>query len=338
MSPKIDCKFGALAFAMIPAAQADTVGLVNGDRLSGRLVRMDAAHLWLETHYAGTLKLERAQVRSIETDAPVRLRLADGTELDGELQPAEAGMFSARIADLARTAPLPIGRVAAINPPRHPDRTVLSGRAAVGGSVARGNTDTRMLHLDGELVARNPTQRVTLDVKANRASQDGVETANNWRLGMKYDHFLNERTYFYANSRFDHDAQADLDLRSTLGIGAGRQLFDRSDLKLSVEGGLSLVNEDYGSAPDERFPGARAALKYEQGLWENRLRLFHSGDLLVSLESLDDYLYQSRTGIRVPMGNGLSLGAQLNVDYDNVPAPGKQTTDTALIFKMDYTL
>lgn len=49
-------------------------------------------------------------------------------------------------------------------------------------------------------------------------------------------------------------------------------------------------------------------------------------------------LVSSAYGVRVPMGNGLSLGTQVNVDYDAVPAAGKETTDTALIFNLDYAL
>lgn len=66
-------------------AIADTVVLENGDRLSGTLVKMEGASVWLDTAYAGTLKLPWAQVSHIESDAPVRIRLADGTEVDGQL-------------------------------------------------------------------------------------------------------------------------------------------------------------------------------------------------------------------------------------------------------------
>ncbi|MFP5506756.1 MAG: YdiY family protein [Gammaproteobacteria bacterium] len=319
-------------------AWADSVHLANGDRLSGSVLRMDAELLWLSTPYAAELKLPRSQVIRIETDAPVRVRLDDGTTVDGRLQGGADESVRIQVTGLGEAAALPIGRIAAINPPPQPTRTVLSGRASVGGSVANGNTDAQTLHLSGELVARNPSQRVTLEAELNQAEQDGVDTAENARLGMQYDHFLARQTYLYASTRFDHDAQADLDLRSTIGVGAGRQILDRDDLKLSIEGGLSLVNEDYGSAPDERFPGARLGLRYEQTLWQGRLSLFHTSDLLLSLEAIDDALYQSRTGVRVPMGNGLGFGAQVHADYDAVPAPGKQTTDTALIFKLDYTL
>ena len=48
---------------------------------------------------------------------------------------------------------------------------------------------------------------------------------------------------------------------------------------------------------DLSFPGARLAFKYQQALWQKKLTLFHTGDLLLSLESIDDYLYLSRTGV-----------------------------------------
>lgn len=333
-----DWKLAVAGWLASSATLADTVSLANGDRLSGTIVRLDAAALWLDTPYAGKLKLPWGEVRRIESDASVRLRLDDGTELDGRLLADDDGRLRIAIGSLAETVPLALERVAAINPPRHPDKTVLDGRVSLGGSVASGNTDARTVHLDGELVARNPAQRVTLDAELNEASQDGEDTAANWRLGMKYDHFLRDRAYFYVNTRFDHDREADLDLRSTVGAGAGRQLVERDDLKLSFEGGASLVNEDYRSVPDQRFPGARLALKYEQTIWQGRLSLFHGSDLLLSLESVEDYLYQSRTGARVPMGNGLSLASQVKFDYDAVPAAGKESADTTLIFKLDYAI
>lgn len=319
-------------------AHADSVLLDNGDRLSGTVVKMADAVLVFETPYAGTLRLPWDRVREIGTDTAVRLRLADGMELSGRLQGDTPGYLRVSLGTLAETVLLGVAGIAAINPPRDVHRTVLSGRASIGGSLARGNTDTDSLHLSGEFVARNPTQRITLDGERNEASQDGADTASNWRFGMKYDHFVDPRTYFYVNSRFDQDAQADLDLRSMLGVGAGRQLLERDTLKLAIEGGVSLVNEDYANAADEQFPGARFGLRYEQALLQSRLQLYHTSDLVLSLESLDDYLYQSRTGFRVPVGNGLNLGTQLNLDYDAVPAAGKESTDMALIFKLDYAL
>jgi len=91
------------------------------------------------------------------------------------------------------------------------------------------------------------------------------------------------------------------------------------------------------SGMDLSFPGACLALKYQQALWQKKLTLFHTGDLLLILDSLDDYLYLSRTGVRLPIGSGFSLGAQVSGDYDAIPAVGKETTDTALIVNLNYS-
>lgn len=324
--------------AVVPLAQADWVELDNGDRLSGRIESLDATTLQLHTAYAGKLALPRDRIRRLSTDAPLRVRLSDGTEFDGQLVPVDGQGVRIRISRLAETEALPLAHLALLNPPRNPDATRVEARVSAGGSFASGNTDAQSLHLSGEMVARNTVQRVTLDAAVNQAEQSGVQTVSNARLGLKYDHFVSAKAYWYANTRFERDDEADLDLRSTLGLGAGWQIADTQTRSLALEGGLSYANEDYGSAPDQRFPGARLALKAEQSLWNDRVRLFHDSDLLLNLESADDYLLRTRTGVRVPVAEHLSLGTSVNYDYDNVPAPGKKTTDTALIFQVDYAI
>lgn len=329
---------GAAGGLLAATVHADSVSLTNGDRVSGTLVRMERATLWVETPYAGTLKLPWAQVSRVETDAPVRLRMVDGTELAGRLQTDAEGAPRLAPGGEAAPQPLALARIDAINPPALATKAVLDGRGSLGGSISSGNTEAQSLHIGGDLVARKPAWRITLDGERNKASQDGRGTASNWRLGMKYDRFHSNRSYLYANTRFDHDRQAGLDLRSTLGIGAGRQFVESETLKLSAESGLSWVKEDYAHAPDEHFPSARIGIKYEQSVWQGRLQLFHSSDVLVSLESREDYLYKSRSGVRVPVDAQLSVGAQLNYDYDAVPAAGKEPSDTAVIVKLDYKL
>ena len=328
-----------LGLATTPlAVVADWVQLDNGDRLSGRIAVLTNTELKLETPYAGLIALPRERLRAIHTDTPVRIRLADGTEFDGQLRSDEDDTVRIRIGRLAETASLPIRQVAAINPPDQSDVTAISARLSAGGSMSSGNTDAQTLHLSGEMIARNAVQRVTLDAAINSAEQSGVQTTSNARMGLKYDHFVASRAYLYVNTRFEHDGEADLDLRSALGVGGGWQIADEKTRSLAVEGGLSFISEDYGSAPDQRFPGARLALKAERSVWNERVRLFHDSDLLVSLESLDDILLRTRTGVRVPVATQLSLGTSFHYDYDTVPAPGKKKTDTALIFQVDYAL
>lgn len=319
-------------------AQADSLLMKNGDRLSGTIESLDQGTLVFSSRYAGTLKLPWAEIEAVESDKPLRLRLEGGNDYSGRLV-TENGEARVLLADLDGSAPLALARVKAINPPLHPDRTRVTGHVNVGGNFTRGNTDSSSLHLAGKAVARNPGEQLTLNAELNEAEQNGVNSASNWLVGLQYDHFLDgPKNYLYLNTGFAQDRRTDLTLRSTLGAGGGRYLVERDGLTLSAEAGLSLVNEDYGSAPDTRFPGLRLALRYDQKFFDGRLALFHTSEVLANLEDAEDTLYLMRTGVRLPMSDALALTTQLNFDYDNVPAAGKKTTDTALILGIDYSL
>lgn len=334
------CAVFAGAFFLVQTpARADLVELANGDRLSGTVESMADGQLVLATPYAGKIKLPWAQISHIASEAPVRVRLADGSEYDGKLETTD-GEPAIRLAGLDAAAPLTLARVAALNPPRHPERTQTHGRITVGGNMASGNTESSSLHVAGEFVARNPSQQIRLDGEINEAEQNGANTASNWRTGLKYDHFLRDdgRGYWYVNNGFARDRRADLDLRATLGAGAGRFLIDEKTLKVSLEGGATLVHETYGSGVVQRFPGARAALRYDHTLLDGRLALYHSSEVLVNLDDAKDTLWLTRTGARLPMTEQLGVSAEVKVDYDNVPAAGKKKTDTTFVVGMDYSL
>ncbi len=318
------------------AVWADTVVLVNGDRLSGRVVSLDAGKLVFATAYAGEVKLPWNQLRSLESDASVRVQLADGSLLNGRLLAAPDGQARIKVSDLVETAPIPMAQVTALNPPTDRDKVKLSGHANLGGTFSRGNTEEDTLHASAEMVARTPSNRYTVGGEVNEASKQGATTTSNWRLNMKYDHFFKDKRYLYTVGLFESDRQADLNLRTSLGFGAGWQVFEEARRNLSLEGGLSVVNEDYKVAPDQSFPSLRAALKYDQLLWDDRVKFFHASELLASVENSSDYLVKTRTGVRIPVSKALNFSTQVNLDYDALPAPGKDSTDTALIFSVGY--
>jgi len=282
------------------------------------------------------VKLPWNQLRHLESASRVRVQLADGTLLNGQLLAAPDGRARIRVSDLVETAPIPLERVTALNPPLDRDKVKMTGHANLGGTFSRGNTEEDTLHADAEMVARTPSNRYTVGGEVNEASKQGTTTTSNWRLAMKYDHFFKDKRYFYTVGQFESDAQADLNLRTSLGLGAGWQVFEEARRNLSLETGLSMVNEDYEIAPDQSFPSLRAALKFDQLFWDDRLKFFHTSELLASIENSSDYLIKTRTGIRLPVTRAVNLSTQLNLDYDALPAPGKDSTDTALIFSVGY--
>jgi putative salt-induced outer membrane protein YdiY len=344
------CHCLALTLLASPAV-ADQVELANGDRLTGTVLRKEGDQLVLQTPYAGEIKINWSQVVRVQTDEPMSLVLSNQSLAESRsIGPAERKPAPPRPTDDATprsdepaaapdtSPPIPLEQVAYIN--AGPGIDVLGvrwkGRINVGGSGNRGNSDTDNLHVDGEAVARRQENRYTISGNLDRGKDRNVVTKQNARLSGKYDLFIGPTWYGYALATLEEDRFRDIDLRTTLGAGVGHQLIDDEQTSLSLEGGLNHVRTDFALAPDESYPALRWALKFDHRLFSTDLQVFHNHELLTDLQRTERTFVRSQTGLRVPLLQHLLATAQLNVDFDNMPAPGKTRTDRTYLFTLGY--
>jgi len=321
-----------------PPGLADEIRLVNGDRLTGTAVRKAGDELVFQTDYAGELKVKWSDVVSLMTSDAVTVLLADDTTVTGLAHDAGDGRIKIKAGDLLETAPLPLNKIAYVNPPPEvTGRGVRLQRSVnVGASTNRGNTDNDSLHVDAEVVARTRNNRYTAGAIFDLAKERGIETRSSSLAYMKYDHFLDDKWYSYANGTFNRDRFKDLNLRTTLGVGAGYQLWESEQSNLSLEGGLNYVNNDYGMSADESDPAARWSLKFDRFAFGRRLQFFHFHELLVDLRESRRTLLRTQTGLRMPLGAGVAASLQVNADHENVPAPGRAKLDRSYLLNLGY--
>lgn len=318
-------------------AQADEIIMQNGDRISGTVVSKQGDTLLFATPYAGELKILWHKVISLRTDKPVHIRLNDQNSIQAQVAPAGPGTVQLQGKELGTQDAIAISKIAQINPPKvATDAGVkVKGYINAGFELKQGNSDTEKLHLDTEVVARTKENRYTIGAEYNREKDQNTETVSN-RLGyMKYDHFLREKWYLYANGSFKKDKFKDLNLRSTIGLGSGRQFWESDERNLSLEAGLTYVNDDFIVTTDNDYAALRWAIKYDQRFLK-KLQLFHEHEGLQGLESSGDVSIRSKTGIRVPIVDNLKATAQLNADWENNPAPGKEREDLTWLLSLGY--
>ena len=152
-----------------------------------------------------------------------------------------------------------------------------------------GNTDNQdYLRAMASLSLALAMNRFTMGGNYQRSEDDNVKTADNALGYIKYDHFLTKKWYLYANATGQQDEFQDLNLRATLGVGAGYQFYESERTNLSLEGGLSYVNEDFTIAEDNSYAAARWGLRFDHYILPKSLQffLYHTG--LQSVESSDD--------------------------------------------------
>lgn len=326
----------AVAFLIAVNGLADEVRLKNGDKLTGQIVRMEADKLILKTRYAGEITITWQEVAAVKTDTSVKVVLKDQTALEGTTEAVEEGKMKLNTGKLEAPATFSLADVKAINP--KPVKTVkITTRLNVSVTNQRGNTSSDNYYFDGEFVARTKKNRYTIGGEFTNEKADSITTSKNWLAYGNYSHFLNKKWYLYGNTLFEHDEFKDLDLRSTLGAGAGYQFFETPLLNLSISAGLARVDENFDVAEDNDYSAGQWTVNYDQYFFEKFVQLFHTDTGYISLEDANDWFIKTRTGLRFPIYKGLTATLQYNFDWDNQPSAAAETEkDTKFIFLMGY--
>ena len=323
-------------FLTFGRASADEVRLKNGDRLTGKLVSLEEGTLLFSTTYAGDISIKWEEVVNLKTEEPIKIVLSDETAVQGPILPGPGGQVRVKVEKLAEPVTADLASVKIINPkpPKPPLSTTL--RVNAGAAFATGNTDKEDIYADGEFLARTEHNRYTIGGLYRRAESDNLKTEDKTLGYMKYDHFFTKKWYAYANTAAERDEFKDLDLRYSLGIGAGYQFMESERTNLSVEGGVSYVNESYIIAEDNSFAAGRWGLRFDHFLLPKSLQyfLYHTG--LQSLEDSEDLVLFTQTGFRIPFYKNLNFTAQMNWEYDKSPSPGKKESDYMYIFSLGY--
>lgn len=321
----------------ISSAHADQILLDNGDRLSGKILRMQAGKLTLKAAWGEKITLPWSSVAQIELNAPARLVLQSG-EYSGTVEPdGHGGMQIA--ADRVKINALQREDIFAINPVSYtdPDAFKRSGRIDAGLGYARGNTETDSYYFSGQMKWENRLNRVTFigDVR-NVTSAGTTTTTDKSRLATKYDRFLNERSYLYVQGIAEQNKLANIKLRTTAGIGSGYQIYRREYLNLGVEGGVSAVRTRFTNAPANTESTLRLAVNYDQYFWNKALKVENSSEAFLPLAGSDDLLLHSKTSLLVPLGNSVSAGLAVIVDWDRKPAFAKKSLDRSVQATLGY--
>jgi len=338
MKPIHNVTFITMIFLMIlnGVGMADEVWLTNGDHISGKVVTLEHNFLIFHTGYAGDISIKREEIANLKTDEIVKVVVGGDTLIQGMIHPGDGGAITVKSADIPVPVPVELTRLTAINPKPPEPSLKTSVRANFGASFTSGNTETENIYGDGEMVARTENNRYTLGAVYKRSESDNIATADSVAGYMKYDHFLTEKWFIYANATGEKDEFKDLELRTTVGIGSGYQFLETESTNLSLEAGLSYVNDDYIEAKDTAYSAGRWGLRFEHFFFQKSLQFFLNNAGLQSLEDSDDLVIYTQTGFRVPLFKNLNAAVQLNHEYDKSPSPGRKNEDTAVIITLGY--
>jgi putative salt-induced outer membrane protein YdiY len=318
------------AFVLFAApVAADQVILTNGDRVTGTVASLGGKTLTVTTPH-GQLKIAWADIGGLVIDDPVLVRIGDAPPAEVRIAPGDA---AGRVM-LNPGGSVELIQIVALTRPTPP--LTFDGGANAGMMRTGGNTDVNSLRLDADATIRQSANRYTAAAVLNRAKDRGLETAENWNTALNYDRFLTERLFANANSIFTNDKFRDLDLRTALGAGLGYQVLDTALVKLTANGGLGWVNENFDVAEDDSYTAAREGAGLEVSIVPDRIQFFHQHDGYFGVTGEDNLFVRMRNGVRLGLVGGLVTTVQHDLDYDRSPAPGRRNTDRTFALTFGY--
>ena len=331
---------GAALFtiALARVAAADEILFTNGDRLTGKILSGAGGKLTVKTDVVGTVTVDMARVKTFRTDAPVTLRVGETTLLNSVVSPGPDGTIQAGVAPEAPQRAILLSDIVQINPP--PPRW--RGSVAVSGLATTGNSETLSVGVAANAARRAEHDRISLAGgyyygRQTDPNTDAEVTTVNYAFGFgKYDYFFTRQFYGFGAVRAERDEIADLRLRFTPSVGAGRQWYEGPLFNLSTEGGLAWVYELYSRHRSDDHFSARIAYHVD---WRpaQPILLFHNMEWLPSLEDpLGDYNLNADAGLRATILGNFFSEFKVEFRYDATPAAGNRKDDLRYLLSLGW--
>jgi putative salt-induced outer membrane protein YdiY len=330
------CALALVLFAT--SARADEIQFTNGDKLTGKIVKLADGKLGFDSKVAGTISVNWSDVATLASDDPVTVKLVGGAVIVDKLVASAPGTVKTAGNDQVTSQEIQLANADKLNPePVH-----WAGSLVAGADIERGNTVKTAANVDLNAVRRSEDDRIT--VKAGYAGEQTTPANSNEEVttkrkvygSLQYDLFFTKQLYGWAASTAEKDAIADLDLRFTAGAGLGYQFVETETLKYNLEGGLVWISENYSNdTPQRDYVSLRFASNFDWLLYPG-LTFFQYTKLYPSLESSKDQLVDTATGLRYKIWGNFFGESKVLWVWDSTPAEGKKRQDLAFILGVGY--
>jgi putative salt-induced outer membrane protein YdiY len=234
---------GLLGHAGVAYAQ-DVVVTTTGDKLIGEIIRVEKDVLTFSTGYSDVdFKIEWNKIVSIESTRQFLVETFDGKRLSGSLTLDAAAKGSVQIAG-TRVA---LADVSAVQPVERRFWSRFDSGVDFGYSMTRTNS-AKQLTLGANLSYRDANYYDVLFANVFSSTQDNAPDTQRWDVANDFRRFLGGRWYVNTTQDFLNSEEQGLDLRTSIGFGAGRYLLRSSSEHLAVGAGLAWTNENYSDA------------------------------------------------------------------------------------------
>jgi hypothetical protein len=332
--------FLASLIAVMFAVQlsADVVETKNGARIVGKVTKIEAGGVVVETDYAGTITIKQSEVTAIVTDIPLAVRLDNGTHLAGKLS---GGDGTVQIADSAGMIETQVGKVAASWAVGAEDPAIAALRrhwsytASIDMNGTSGNKSQLGTAGAFRAALTSPHDLLALYTDYNRQVTDSRKSADQFKAGADYSNNFEKRSSWYVRDEGGFDRIKDIYFYNTSAAGYGYDLIKQSKHLLTIRGGFSFRYEDYKNplTTDVSSAGLDFGLNHE--LEFGKAKLVNHLSYVPGFQDFSNYHVTHESFYEVPLASpAWKLRLGVSNDYNSKPGSGVDRLDTAYFTRL----
>jgi hypothetical protein len=333
-----NCLGALLALALVHSAfAADRVELTDGSVVLGKLLSAEAGKLKFETAFAGTIEIAQDKVRSFSTDEAVNVQLAAGSTVLGKVAMTDAGI-AVVAADGSFNAPTgkvtavwrsgqdsPVTRQLKEQIAKNERKWAYEAGVAITGRTGGSEKFSGVVGLKATL--ESAQDKLIFALQAEKAKDNGVETANRQFGSADYSAFFSDKNVWYVRTSLEKDSIKALDLRSNTSFGFGRKLVKKELQDLELRVGLSYVYENYTNGTRFDSPGLDVTVIHAYTFKTGKLNNVLS--YTPAFKNFSNYRLHHESTYEIPITASLwKLKTGVSNDYTSIPQPGVERLDT----------
>jgi putative salt-induced outer membrane protein YdiY len=318
---------------------ADTIETKDGAHLVGKITKIDGGTVYLHTKYAGDIAVKQSEVDRLATDAPVAVRLAGGTRLDGKITPLPDGALRVAGADGELTTRL--DHVAASWPAGEEDPDIVAQRrhwsyeASVDVNGETGNHN--QLGTAGSLRAtlKTPQDELQFYAEYNRQVTDHQKSADQLKAGTDYAAHFAPRSSWFVRDEGGFDRVMDITFYDIAAAGYGYDFIKESNHMLTGRAGLSYRYDQYHNpaTPIVNTLGGDFELHHEWTLGISRI--INDLSFVPAFENINNFVISHESSYEIPLADPrwkLRLG--VSNEYNSKPGVGIKRLDTTYFTRL----
>ena len=330
----------ALAAVAFGAANltADVVETKSGARIVGKVSKIDGGAVVVDTSYAGSITIKQSEVAAITTDAPVAVRLATGTRIDGKISGASGSL---QIAGSDGTISTTVDKVTSswAAGGKDPQFAALDRGWAYEANVdiagKSGNKSQLGTSAGLRATLAGVHDKLVFYTAYDRQVTDGLKSADQFKAGTDYQSNFSGKHSWYVRDEGGFDRIKDVQFYNVAAFGLGYDLIKAPKQTLTGRAGLSFRTENYKSPFTTDVNSAGLDFGLAHSLQLDNASLVNRLAIVPAFDDFSNFRLTHESFLELPLANpNWKLRFGVNNDYNSKPGKGVDKMDTGYFTRL----